>query len=219
MQLLSFFISIILFIILSFIDGSKGNSIHDASNGQLSNSIDAKQSSTKNMVHPSTNHTTFSAEAHLTFSNKCTSTILTQREEAFLGRTMILAFEHSKIAVSPSGDDGQYIQMIDAQILGKEPIDEKDGNSGKQIRRKIRYRPHWNRYYRIYDYSIMFDFGCGNLCGDKSGFWDRHRFAKIVNARPTDKFVVAYGRKICNDLRASTYEVFKTVSDCRIQFV
>ena len=52
------------------------------------------------VVHPSTNDTTFSSEVHLTFSNRQESTILTPQEGAFLDSAMMLAFEHSKFSTS-----------------------------------------------------------------------------------------------------------------------
>ena len=140
---------------------------------------------------------------------------MTPQEEAFLDSTMVLAFQHSKLLVSSSEGDGN-VHMIDAQIVSKKTVDYGEKYLGKEMRRNIRYRSQRNRYHRVYDYSILFDFGCGNLCGDQSGFWDRRRVTKIASS---DKFATTYGRKVCNILRASTFKVFRTFSDCSIRFV
>ena len=175
------------------------------------------------MLHQSSkNDTLFSTEFHLTFSSRSDFANMTPLEEGFLDITMISTFEKSQIMVSMLHGVGRDVRMINAQIMSKKTINNKDKNIGKDVRRNIRYRPHRHRYYRIYDYSIIFDFGCGNLCGDKSGFWDRHRYLKdyqYVSSSSNDKFAAIYGREVCNILWASTYEVFKTVTDCHIRFV
>jgi hypothetical protein len=222
MQILSCFTSFILVFALSFINGLYGstNIVHDSSNGKLDRDIDTYNTNTTPMIYqPSKNDTLFSAEAHLTFSSQCEFTKMTPHEEGFLDSTMIRAFEQSKIKVSNLDDVGRTVRMIDAQIVSKKKIDNKDKKIGKDMRRNIRYRPQRYRYYRIYDFSILFDFGCGNLCGDKSGFWDRHRYLKEVDSPSSDKFGAIFGRNVCSMLRASTYEVFKTVTDCRMRIV
>lgn len=220
MQLLLFFVTLILVLILSFIDDSNRRGTLQTSNGKNENVMPVVTitSNTNRKVHPSTNDTIFSSEAHLTFLMRRDSTSLTPQDEAFLDSAMILAFNHSKILMSTPDDNGQFVQMIDAQIVGRTTINNNKMNCGKEIRRNLRYRPQRNRYYRIYDYSILLDFGCGNLCGDKSGFWDRRRYAKIADTHSTDKLSKVFGREICQALRASTFDVFKTVKDCRIRF-
>ena len=205
MQLLSCFANLILLFILSIMNGSDGQRILETKH------VIGGTSNQNEVVHPSTNDTTFSSEVHLTFSNRRESTILTPQEEAFLDSTMMLAFEHSKFSTSDFYD--QDVMLINAQIVNT--TNEK--HFGTETRRNMRYRPRRNRFYRIYDYSILLDFGCGHLCGDKSGFWDR-RLAKLAGSRPTNEFVTEFGRHVCNVLRASTYKVFTTVTDCRIRF-
>lgn len=221
MQTLSFFTNLVLVFALSFVNGLHGTtaSMHDTIHGKLDRGIDNLNTNSTQMIHQSSkNDTIFSAEVHLTFSSRGELTNMTPHEEGFLDRTMIRAFEKSKIKVPNLDDVGRNVQIIDAQIVSKKHIDNKDKNIGKDIRRNIRYRPQRYKYYRIYDYSVLLDFGCGDLCGDKSGFWDRQLSIKDVGLPTNDKFAAIFGRNVCSILRASTYEVFKTVTDCHMRF-
>ena len=213
-------ISMMVFV-LSIANGFNGSisSMLDTGHGKHERVIDRSTTNTSKTTQSSKDATVFSVEAHLIFSNRGEFTILTPKEQSFLNSTMILAFEQSQIMLSTEDDVGRNSQMIDAQIVSKKTINNKEKNNGKEKRRNIRYSPQQNRYYTIYDYSILFEFGCGNLCGDKSGFWDRRRFMEVASSYPVDRIVAVFGRKVCKELRASTYKAFKTITDCHIRYV
>jgi hypothetical protein len=162
------------------------------------------------MMMNQSNTTTFSYMAYVTISNLHDTTDLTIEEAAYFDNALIASYEKSRKNFFHENNDD--IHMIDAKILYHTKISEKmkteDGNE-----RGLRFRPR-SRYYR-YDYSLYFDFRC-NLCGDKSGFWDRRSLRKVQ--KQNEIVLGTFGRKLCKALRSSPHDVFQTVKHCRIQF-
>jgi hypothetical protein len=212
------------FLILSFIGLFNGSV---AAHGNVYNGSDFVESaySDKNAIDTTfiedtkpTNDTALSFTAHVTFSNVHETKDVTRQVKSYFRSALILAFEQSKVKFSRDIIDDVY--MIDAKILNQTIIYAKKGELSESVHH--RYLRRHKNYYRLYDYSIFFDFGCGNLCGDKSGFWDRRSLQLanegVVPVPPSHKLTTLFERKFCKILRTSPYEMLKTATNCRIRF-
>jgi hypothetical protein len=171
----------------------------------------------------STNVTTVSYEAHVTFSSRYDSYDMTRPEMEYFNHALIQAFDQSNIVFfSYTTTNNTKVLMIDAKMKhpDKNNTEQHKHVIGHGLHRNLSYRLRGYWYYRVYSYTVIFDFGCGNLCGDKSGFWDRRRRTMIKKSTSLqlEKFATKFGRKLCTLLRGSSYGIFKTVKHCAIRF-
>ena len=165
------------------------------------------------------NGTIISLKAHVTYTSLHESHVSSIDEVLYFDSALILAFDQSIKKTSNNFNDDP-LRMINAKVIGQEkftkPVDV--GKNGKH--RNLRFRNRFNSFYK-YDYSLFLDFRC-NLCGDKSGFWDRRRRylrkSKDFHLDTLRELSVVIGGKFCKMLRDSSYIPFQDIKNCHIKF-
>jgi hypothetical protein len=160
--------------------------------------------------------TNYSYTLYATFSTRREMSHLTAKDASYFDKAIRMAYQQTQQKLHNNNTADAGVNLTSVQILQQSREDRhknKESNHGGHRGRRLTYR--YAPYYYRYDYRLFFDFRC-NLCGEKSGFWDR-RLLRLHDGE--QDFVTLFQQTLCQTLRSSPYKTtFHGVHDCRIHF-
>jgi hypothetical protein len=160
---------------------------------------------------------TTSYTLHATFSTRREMGPFTPNEETYFDEALASAYKQSHQTLHKDIDVEADTNLAVVKILhpSRDDREKKEDTTNRRgtprvLQLSYRYHPYFYRY----DYSFFFDFRC-NLCGEKSGFWDRRSLRRRDGE---EDFVATFEQNLCKGLRDSPYKSFQGVQNCRIHF-